>query len=259
MRVAATLLVLVCVAPAAAQGVVPWAPKWKVGDRWEVKTFQKDRKDERSSPKPAPGAKPHMPRDRSAELPDFPPLRDGIPIGYKLGNVWSLEVVREESVTYDDDEEGDAPEKFFVVALKALQGDDPRTSELWFAAEDLVLSKVVLRPGEKREKIHWLDGSVQLAVPAGKAIGFPLDWPDLKAAQKEKAELQLDKKNKVEQRVRVIDKDKASAEYRVQLTRLKGKRGADRAPEARFVWREGRPFWLRLKAGDVLAVSSPRR
>jgi hypothetical protein len=267
MRVAATLLVLVCAVPAAAQDpapaardVVSWAPDWKVGDRWEVKTYQKDRKEERASRKPVAGGMPYVPRDRSAELPDFPPLRDGVPIGYKVGNTWSMKVVREESVTYDDDEEGAAPERFFVVALKALKGSDPRSTELWFAAEDLVLSKVVLRPGEKKEEVHWLDGSVQLAVPAGKAIGFPLDWPDLKAAKKkEKVELQLDKKRKVEQRVRVIDKDEETAEYRLQLTRVTSKRDADRTPDARFVWRKGRPFWLRLKAGNLLAVSSPTR
>src|SRR5688500_12050467 len=90
----AALLALVF-APASVdaqgQGASPkrpaWAPQWKKGDWWVIKTYQRDLSERTTSPEPAEGAAPRTPDDpRREPLPGLPPLQDGVPQGWKKAN-----------------------------------------------------------------------------------------------------------------------------------------------------------------------------
>ncbi len=247
--------------PAEAAVALPaWAPAWKLGDWWEVRTYHKDMRRELASPSPAEGATPRLPEDpRAAPLPGFPPLRNGIPEGYKEGNRFRLEVVRREEVKYEDDAPGTAPEVFWVVSLRALEGP-ARAAELWYAAHDLVLSKVVLDPGE-RAREGWLRGTAQLGVPQSLQLGFPLDWPDLSAAREQRATVQSGPRP-FEQRVRVVAAGTPEEEVQVLLQEVERKEQRD-VPRVRtlFSFAEGERFWSRILAGNLVAerVASGRK
>jgi hypothetical protein len=252
ISLSAGLLAVPGAAQAQERGVAPWAPQWKVGAWWEVKTFQKDLSRETTSPDPAEGAMPRMPEEEVIQLPDYPPLRDGIPLGYKPGNTFRFDVVRVDAVQHDDDPPGAPPERFWVIAVKTLEGSEPRTAELWYAVADLSLSKIVLSPGTPKARESWTRGTASVDLPQGASLGFPLDWPDLRAAKKDKAEVRCGKV-RYEQRVRMANRGTPKAEVQMKLTRLSSKRDAEIAPSARFVWKKERPFWTRLMTPNTIA------
>ena len=84
-------------------------------------------------------------------------------------------MVREELWAHPGDaEEGLTPEPFWVVRVSTELGPK-RTAELWYAAKDLVLSRVVLDPEGSRPESRWLRGTAQLRPEVGHRLGFPLD------------------------------------------------------------------------------------
>lgn len=249
--VAATLGVGV-LAPVGAQDappapeLVPWAPKWRKGDWWVIKTYQRDLQARTTSPAPAEGATPRIPDDpRRAPLPGLPPLRDGVPEGWKTANTFRFEVVRRELVKYPGDAPSDKPEAFVVVSVRTLEGE-PRTAELWYTEADLTLAQVVVAPGTPRARTLELSGTAQLDPPVSAELGFPLDWPDFAAAKQPTADVTVEGRGVIEQRVRA-----AGAEVQVRLaTKTEGDETHGRVL---MTFRPGSPFWLRLVGPLYLA------
>lgn len=255
---AGCVLAVLCCAPAGAQQADPavtlpdWAPRWREGDWWVVRTFQLDLSERTRSPEPAEGAAPVTPQDSAAEpLPGFPPLRNGVPVGYKPGNTYRFEVVRRESVDTAEGERGVPPESFWVVSVATIEGA-PRAAELWYTTTELSLSRIVFDASGPRRRDLWLKGSAQLAVDASLELGFPLDWPDLPAAKEPQAKLERDGQRTVEQRVRLVGAETPQAEVRILLSEVTAKRDGPKA-RAMFSWRPKRPFWARLLSGTIIA------
>ncbi len=252
LSVVVALLGAAALAPVGAQDAPPapelvaWAPKWRKGDWWVIKTYQRDLQARTTSPAPAEGAVPRVPDDpRREPLPGLPPLRDGVPEGWKVANTFRFEVVRRELVKYPDDAPGDKPEAFLVVRARTLEGET-RTAELWYTEADLTLAQVVVAPGTDRARTHQLSGLVQLDPPASAVIGFPLDWPDFAAARQPSAEIAVEGRGTVEQRVRQVN-----AEFQVRLVT----KTDDDETHGRVLmtFRPGAPFWSRLVGPVYLA------
>lgn len=225
-----------------------WAPRWKVGTWWVVTTWQRDTRARLRSPGPAEGAEPVTPELEGSEpLPGYPPLRDGIPVGYKPGNQFRFEVARREKVRYPDDAPGTPPEEFWVVRVATEEGEPKRTAELWYTAADLSLAKVVIDPaGQARE--HALHGTALLAVPASQELGFPLDWPDLPATVAERAVIPVEGRPAVEQKARKVG---AGKEETWQL-RLAPEGGDPAVKPVSLEWKKGEPFWSRFASGEFV-------
>lgn len=242
---------LLAAAPVNAQEPPPppalatWAPKWKKGDWWVVKTYQRDLSERTHSPEPAEGATPRLPDDpRTEPLPGLPP--GGVPEGWKVANSFRFEVVRRELVKYPDDAPTDAPEPFMVVLMRSLEGRPARVAELWFTEADLTLAKVVEDPGTPNARTHELSGKVMLDPGVSSTLGFPLDWPDFMAAVQPSADLALEGRGTVEQRVRAQGDE-------VQV-RLGLKSGTDESRgRVLMTWRANMPFWSRLVGPLYLA------
>lgn len=233
--------------PAPRPQLAPWAPKWKKGEWWVVKTYQRDLRDRTRSAEPAEGAEPKVPEGVGTDpLPGFPPLRDGVPEGWKVANTFRFEVVRRELVRYPDDGPNDPPEPFIVVSMKT-EGGESRAAELWYTEADLTLFRVVVEPGTPKARTHEVSGKVQLDPPQTAEVGFPLDWPDFVAATQPQAEIKVEGRGTVEQRVRAQGPD-------VQV-RLGLKPQPNEEPRGRVLmtWRAGAPFWSRLVGPLYLA------
>ena len=238
-------LVAVAQQPPAPPQLVAWAPKWKKGDWWVVKTYQRDLRERTRSAEPAEGAEPKVPDGVGTEpLPGLPPLKDGVPEGWKVANTFRFEVSRRELVRYPDDGPNDAPEPFIVVTMRTLDGD-PRTAELWFTEADLTLAKVVREPGAKA-KTHDVAGTAQLEPPETALVGFPLDWPDFVAAARPLADIKLEGRGTVEQRVRAQGQD-------VQVRLGLKQEGDEPSGRVLMTWRAGAPYWSRLVGPLYLA------
>lgn len=235
-------------APPAPE-LVAWAPKWRKGDWWVIKTYQRDLKDEVSSPEPAEGAMPRTPPDpRREPIPGLPPLRDGVPEGWVLANTFRFEVVRRELVTYPGDGPDDKPEAFVVVAVRTLDGP-PRTAELWYTEADLTLFKVVREPKTERARTHDVSGTVQLDPQETAVIGFPLDWPDFAAAKQPSSDIAVAGRGVVEQKVRPAPNGAAQVQVRLAL-----KVGDDETRgRVQLTFEPGAPFWSRLVGPVYLA------
>lgn len=258
----AGVLLLAC--PASAQGKkkdgpVAWAPTWKVGDWWTVKTYQKDLKRRLTSPAPLKGGggEPRLPKAQDGPaIPGFPPLRNGVPKGYKQANLWRFEVLRKETVKYDDGPPIDTPpEAFWVVEAKTTLGKPVRTIELWYSAEDLVLSKLVqkAKPGSKgKDRVRWTKGTAQLELPESNAMVLPLAWPDFKAAAKKKTTFEHPKQITLEQRVRRDKPDTKDERNWVLIQHVTKKRGQPRI-RCVFQFEPKKPFWTLVDAGLLLA------
>src|SRR5262245_47687272 len=106
----------------AARKLPAFAPAWKKGQWWIVRTFLRDVEDVTG----VPSARSAFPT-----IPGYPPLRDGVPVGFSHGNRWRLEVSRFVDHRFPGDAKTDAPERFVVVTLRALEGRDARNTELW--------------------------------------------------------------------------------------------------------------------------------
>ena len=256
-RAAATLALLLACGPALAQEkpprpeLVEWAPRWKVGTWWVVTTWQRDTRERTRSPGKAEGATPALPEELDSEaLPDLPPLRDGIPVGYKAGNRFRFEVVKKEALKYPDDEPGTPPEEFWVVRVETLEGQPVRKAELWYAVADCSLAKVVLDPaGKRRETV--LKGTAQLDLPASHELGFPLDWPDLRAARAERAELEVPGRPRLEQRTRKVGEG-SNETRQVRLAPVEKDPAGRQGGRLTLVWKPGEPFWSRSIAFELL-------
>ncbi|MCO5170028.1 MAG: hypothetical protein M9894_27145 [Planctomycetes bacterium] len=236
-------------APPAPE-LAPWAPKWRKGDWWVVKTYQRDLKDEVSSPEPAEGAMPRTPPDpRREPIPGLPPLRDGVPEGWVHANTFRFEVVRRELVRYPDDGPDDKPEPFLVVAVRTLEGATPRTAELWYTEADLTLFKVVREPKTERARTHEVAGTVQLDPPESGVIGFPLDWPDFVAAKQPSSDVAVEGRGVVEQKVRPAPNGANQVQVRLGL------KVGDEETRGRvqLTFEPGAPFWVRLVGPVYLA------
>jgi PAS domain-containing protein len=214
-----------------------------------VTTWQKDTRERTRSPAPAPGGEPARPPLDPEPIPGVPPLRDGVPVGYKPGNRFRFEVLRREAVRYPDDEPGTPPEEFWVVRVRTLEGAPARVADLFYAVADLTLARVVLDP-EGKPRAHVQRGTALLGVPASLELGCPLDWPDLRAAAEERAELPIPGGPKLEQRVRRTGEGQAEARQ-VRLAAL-DEQGQAQGAKASFLWRPGEPFWSRLASGELL-------
>lgn len=246
--------------PAAAQekppagqpagALVEWAPKWRVGSFWVVTTWQRDTRQRLRSPNPAEGGEPLQPDAEREPIPGFPPLRDGVPVGYKPGNRWRFEVLRREGVRYPDDPPDMPPEEFWVVRTRTLEGEPARVADLWYAVADLTLARVVVDP-EGKKRVHELKGTAQLAVPASLELGFPLDWPDLRAASQERAEIAVSGRPNIEQRVRAPGQGQEQV-WQVRLAPLDAKGEVNPAGRVSFQWKQGDPFWSRLSSGELI-------
>lgn len=234
------------VAQDAGPELVPWAPRWRKGDWWVVKTYQRDLQAHVTSPAAAEGAMPRVPADPRAEpLPGLPPLRDGVPEGWKVANTFRFEVLRRELVRYPGDAPSDPPEPFVVVSLRTLEGDE-RAAELWYTEADLTLAKVVMAPNTERARTHELSGTLLVDPSVSAAIGFPLDWPDFVAAKQPTAEVVVEGRGTFEQRVRAVQ-----GETQVRLATM----NADGEARGRVLmsFRPGAPFWVRLVGPVYLA------
>lgn len=227
--------------------LVGWAPRWKVGTWWEVTTWQRDTRARLRSHEPAEGAEPVTPELEGSEpLPGYPPLRDGIPVGYKAGNRFRFEVVKKEKVKYEDDAPGTPPEEFWVVRMTTLEGEPARSADLWYAVNDLSLAKVLI---EERE--HALHGTALLSVPASQELGFPLDWPDLAAAKEERSKIEVEGRPTVEQRVRKAPAEAGKKDEVYQL-RLAAKDAPPTVKPVSLEWKKGDPFWTRFASSEFV-------
>jgi hypothetical protein len=243
-------------APAGAQEgareLVDWAPRWKKGDWWVVRTYQKDLKAEMESKAPAEGGTPAAPPNPMADpLPGYPPLEDGVPKGWKVGNRFRFEALRKELVKYPDDAPEDAPETFLVVGVKSLEGE-PRTAEVWFAEADLTIAKVVTGPGTKAARTWELSGTAQLGPAPAEVLGVPLDWPDFKAAKEAEKELTLPGRGKVEQKVRTVAAGTPQEEQQIRLAEVVEKPSQPRQ-RVLMSFKRGAPFWTRLVGTSSMA------
>lgn len=222
-----------------------WAPRWKKGDWWVVRTYQQDLRDRMSGPAPSDGGAPPELGGPSPELPGYPPLRDGIPQGWKHGNRFRFEALRKEGVKYPDDGPNDPPEMFLVIGLRALEGD-PRPAELWYTESDLTLAKVVTQPGTKEARTWELSGKALLEPPVNELLGVPLDWPDFEAAAKGpgEQEVSLGGQRKGSQKMRTVG---AQGKEEVQLRLAEVVDRPDRpASKVLFSFRQGESFWVRF-------------
>ena len=242
-RALCLLAALLLAAPATAQEpekptLAKWAPRWRVGDWWEVQTYQREDTSER----------PQGPKDPLSEpLKGITPLREGVPMGFFKVARFRLEVVRRESVTYDDAGADAPPELFLVVALTRLEAQSLE-AELWFTRSDLSLAQVVIDPKGEARKIE-LQGYVQLSLPLSGELGFPLDWPDARKTKKKEWKLELrPKRGKVSQEVQV---NEAGDEVRVKLSRLD--RDGKTMEEVKLHYQRGIPFWRSLTASELYA------
>ena len=261
--------------------IVSWAPVWKVGDGWVVETFQRDlgatfRSSRAPSEKKGKGKKrrflggtPDVPEDphakaRAADIPGFPALRNGVPQGFKRGNTFRFEVVRKASVSYPDDAPQTPPEVFWVVRVEAKHGP-ARRAELWYATSDLALSKVVFQPKTKRAREMWLNGSVQLGIPASEALGVPLDWPNFRAAKRQpKARLRIDGRSPIEQLV--VERKAtlvAGGAYWIRLREVSSPAKSPKQPRvlvrAVLKFQPGLPFWKWAQTQGMIARLKDRR
>lgn len=236
-------------APAAANGLVPWAPTWKVGVWWTVTVWQRDTQERTRSPLPAEGGEPTRPEAEREPIPGYPPLRDGVPVGFKPGNRFRFEVVRRENVRYPDDPPDMPPEEFWVVRARTLEGKPERVAELWFAVADLTLAKVVIDP-EQKQRVHQLKGTALLHPEVSLELGFPLDWPDLRAAAQERAVIEVSDRPTIEQRMRKQGPDT----WQLRLAPLPEEEGQEPPAAARvnLLWKQGDPFWSRLSSAESI-------
>lgn len=244
--VAALATVAFVGAQEAPAQLVPWAPRWRKGDWWVVRTYQRDLQRRTTSPQPAEGGVPSIPDDpRDDPLPGLPPMRDGVPEGWKAANRFRFEVVRREEVKYPGDAPTDKPEAFIVVNVRTLEGE-PRTAELWYTEADLTLAQVVVAPGTDRRRTHELSGMAQLEPPVSAELGFPLDWPDFAAAKQPSADITVEGRGVVEQRVR-----SANGEFQVRLANKREQ--GESTGRVLMTFRPGAPFWSRLVGPVYLA------
>lgn len=231
--------------------LVDWAPQWRRGAWWTVRLYQRDQRERIASPNPAEGGMP-VPQDPARDaLPGYPPLRDGVPVGWKRGNVFRFEVERRELVRWDD-EEGVAPEPFLVVAVRTTEGSPARTAELWIAQEDLTLGRVVLEPKTPRQRVIDTAGTVQLEPAALAGLGFPLVWPDFRAERDERKDIVVEGVGRFEQKVRIVNAGTPTEEAHVQLAELAKDPDDPPLRRARIAWRKGQPFWSRLVTPEYL-------
>lgn len=140
---ATIVLGLVLVGAACALAKEP--PRWTVGDTWTVRTFQREVALVPSSA-------------RGPRIPGAPPLRKGVPEGWKHANRWKL------TVTRVDGEKA-------TILLEALEGPEKRQAELGF--EKGVLVRIGERVLVKRTNLK-----------ESRELCFPLDWPESFAAWK---------------------------------------------------------------------------
>lgn len=222
----------------AGPKLAPFAPSWKKGDTWVVRTFLREVENEGR-----PRARSRVPR-----IPGYPPLHDGVPEGFTHGNRWRFEVARTEDVRHADDARTDPPERFIVIAARTLEGDEPRTAELWFASRDLLLARVVVGPRTPKESATWLKGTIQLDVASGRELAFPLDWPDLAAAAKlARVEGPVEG---APSRLQDVTEEKGS--WLVTL-REKGSKGGEES-QTHLRFRKGAPWWVSFEDANVHAV-----
>jgi hypothetical protein len=235
----------------AQRSPAEWAPRWEVGDWWEVELYQKDLQRRLASPHAA--AEPKA-------LPGFPVLRGGVPRGYKKANRFRFEVLRKLTHRWPGEPALDTPpEEFWVVSMRTLEGKT-RKAELWFSTRDLSLSKVVTyrtRRGVEVPRERWLSGTAQLDLAVSRELGFPLAWPDLHAAKATTTRFGPHGRRGLEQRARVEVKEGSKETLRT-LVYLResvppGKKTSGRS-RCRFVFTPDQRFWTQLATNDYVGL-----
>lgn len=220
--------------------VARWAPRWKVGDWWEIRTYKKENEATRI---------PLMKDTVSQPLKGLTAYRKGIPVGYFAANRFRMLVDRREVVTYA--EKGSPSESFLVLEVRSLEGVPVQTAELWYSELDMTLAKVVLDPRGRHRRTFNLRGVAQLDVRGSGILGLPLDWPDLRPTTKKRWTLSLSRRRgKVEQRVRVSKKQK---HVRVRLARV-SKQGKQVGAATKLTFVQGIPFWSSLVTPTLRAT-----
>ena len=209
-------------------------PEWKVGDWWKVRVLQREVGRERAM----------RPATPPPEIPGYPPLRDGIPRGWKVSNTFRFKVIGTESVSYPQDqvEGNDSPEEFFKVTVETTEGDK-RKAMLLISQADLTVAEV--RFGRRRTP---LAGSPMVFPEAASLLGVPLDWPDFTALETGKTQvIELPSGSRVRQ---ALDHD-ADGSWLVTLTELEGTRRSGEKEVYRSVqrWNAGEPWWSFFEGG----------
>lgn len=242
-----------------------FAPKWEVGDWWEVETFVPDLKAEITG----------RPKAVKPTLPGYPPLNNGVPEGFKRGTKFRLEVVKVDAhlsevddkpakggakkEDKDDDDKGatEPTENYYLVKISTVGVTPARHAEALYAVSDLALGEIryTLVKG-KRKTVVKCFGTATLGCSANNIYGFPFDWPDMVAALKKEAELKARSLKILQKQSSKENKDKSKS-YTVTLQEKKSAKKKKKKSKSNFVvkqiWDEGKPFWSEYQSSQMIA------
>ncbi|MDF1660227.1 MAG: hypothetical protein P1V97_00545 [Planctomycetota bacterium] len=239
-----------------------FAPKWEVGDWWEVETFVPDLK----------AAITGRPKEMKPSLPGYPPLNNGIPEGFKRGAKFRLEVMKldahlselddkpEKGAKKEKDEkdkegkgETEPSENYYLVKISTIGVTPARHAEALYAVADLALGEVRYSLGSgKRKTTVKCFGTATLACAANNIFGFPFDWPDMVAALKKEAELKAKSLKMIQKQSSKENKDKSKT-FTVTLQEKKKKKGSKSKYAVQQIWDTGRPFWSEYQSSQMNA------
>lgn len=208
----------------------PVAPRWEVGQWWEVAV---DLALER-------GAEGLSLRAPSAALPGL--ARRGPDPGYQEVARWRLRVVKTQRFAVPGANDGSWQLGWFVEARRFdREARQPTSLTLVFVGPSKALSDIgVRRPGQR---VRWLnyDADAILQPPLEPALQLlPLAWPDLRGA--ERLSGRGHRGEKVQQRRR---SDRSGVYFDL--------RGGPSEPSLRIRWRAGEPWPARI-AGETFTL-----
>lgn len=237
-----------------------FAPKWEVGDWWEVETFVPDLK----------AAITGRPKEMKPALPGYPPLNNGIPEGFKRGVKFRCEVMKidahlselddkpekgakKEKDEKDKDGEGatEPTENYYLVKISTVGVSPARHAEALYAVSDLALGEVRYSLGSnKRKTTVKCFGTATLGCSANNLFGFPFDWPDMVAALKKEAEVKAKSLKILQKQSSKANKDKSKT-YTVTLQEKKKKKGSKSKYVVQQIWDSGKPFWSEYQSSQM--------
>jgi len=214
--------------PGATVKLADFAPKWKLGDWWVVETYTRDLK----------AAITGMPEVEKPELPGFPPLRGGVPKGFKRHAKFRFEVKKLDaklSKPDKDEAEGEA-ESYIEVAVASIGAVPARSATILYAASDLAIGEIRYQIGGGKEQQVKVYGTAVVDQPASLGLGFPFDWPDWAQAMKAEAQVKV-KDQRILQKHVFKEKEKLHLLFLTEESKAKSKYRVIQR------WAPGRPFW----------------
>lgn len=235
---------------AAVEKPVVEAPAWKLGDRWVVQLFVRD----------LDGAVTGRPKPKEPGLPGFPPLRKGVPEGFKKGGRFQFEVLKDDATLPEPDDDAAKPkpgekpkppakdaEKYFVIQVKPLRPGATRKALLYFAVSDRSLGEIQIVTGQRNQATKCF-GTCVFRSPTSVTFGFPFDWPDFIAARQKEQKLRV-----LHQRL-VQTTKRAKGELSVRLY----DRGIEKARRAESAvtttWKKGGLWWTNFDSPSMKAT-----